>query len=246
MKHLSCYLFIFFLPFCAMAQQSDTVQTKSVHPIRPFIIPAVFIGYGMISLGNNTPLRKLDVRVTNEIKRTSPNSFTSIDDYLRYVPAAAVYGLNLAGIKGKNNLLDATAIYVLSTGISGGITVPLKRLTDRTRPDQSDSHSFPSGHSTTAFASAEFLMQEYKDVSSFYGYAGYTVATATAVLRLYNKKHWLSDVVGGAGVGILSTKLSYLLYPKIKQLFSGTKQNNFSLIPSYQERTYGLAFTARL
>jgi membrane-associated phospholipid phosphatase len=66
------------------------------------------------------------------------------------------------------------------------------------------------------------------------------------VLRLYNKKHWLSDVVGGAGVGILSTKLSYLLYPKIKQLISGKHTLNYSLIPSYQQRVYGLAFSANL
>jgi membrane-associated phospholipid phosphatase len=227
-----------------LGQRLDTIPPKSNHSLRPFIIPAVFVGYGIVSLGNNTPLRKLDIRISNEIKRNSPNSFSKVDDYLRYVPAAAVYGLNLAGIKGKNTLLDATAIYVLTTGISGGIAVPIKRLTDRTRPDNSDHHSFPSGHATTAFASAEFLMQEYKDVSRLYGYAGYTVATATAVMRLYNKKHWLSDVVGGAGVGILSTKLSYLIYPKIKQLFSKRDNDHFSLVPSYQQKTYGLAFNA--
>jgi membrane-associated phospholipid phosphatase len=54
---------------------------------------------------------------------------------------------------------------------------------------------------------AEFMHQEYKDQSVWYSIAGYTAATATGVLRMYNVRHWFSDVVAGAGIGILGTKL---------------------------------------
>ncbi|PIH02800.1 hypothetical protein CS542_03390 [Pedobacter sp. IW39] len=53
-----------------------------------------------------------------------------------------------------------------------------------------DNYSFPSGHTANAFA-AEFLNQEYRDVSPWIGYAVYTVATASRVLRMYNNKHWV-------------------------------------------------------
>jgi membrane-associated phospholipid phosphatase len=246
MKTSSTYLFILLFPFFANAQRVDTVQTQKGKSFKPFIIPAVFIGYGLVSLSNNNAIRKFDLRITNEIKENSPNYFTRADDVYRYVPALAVYGLNLAGIKGKHSLADATGIYLLTTGISGGLVISIKHISNRTRPDGSDDHSFPSGHSATAFASAEFLNQEYRDVSPWYGYAGYTVATATATLRLYNKKHFLSDVIAGAGFGILSAKASYLLYPKIKEAIVGKGGKNYSFVPIYQDRTVGFAFNAFL
>lgn len=44
---------------------------------------------------------------------------------------------------------------------------------------------------------------------------GYTMAATTATLRLYKRKHWFSDVIAGAIIGIVSARLSYLLYKKI-------------------------------
>jgi membrane-associated phospholipid phosphatase len=246
MKSFTFYIFFLFCPYFALAQSPDTLEARPKASIKPFILPAAFISYGVVSLAGKNPIRKLDLRVTNEIKQHSSRFFTRTDDYLRYAPAAAVYALHLGGIKGKHSLADATGIYLLTTAISGTLAISSKHLTLRTRPDGSDSRSFPSGHSTTAFASAEYLYQEYKDISPWYGYAGYTVATTTAVLRLYNKKHWLSDVIAGAGIGILSTKASYLLYPKIKQAFGGNKTSNYSLVPLYQQRTFGFAYTTNL
>jgi membrane-associated phospholipid phosphatase len=102
-------------------------------------------------------------------------------------------------------------------GISTSV---IKRVADRNRPDRADNYSFPSGHTASAFAAAEFLNQEYRDVSPCIGYAGYTVATAKGVLCLYNNRHWVSDVVAGAGLGIASTKVAYLIYPHMRKLLA--------------------------
>jgi hypothetical protein len=246
MKPIAYYILILFLPITVQAQQLDSLGKSNAPTIKSYIIPSVFISYGLVSFINNSPVRNLDRHVGEQINRNHPTFSNRVDDVLRYIPAAAVYGLNLAGIKGKNSLIDATGIYVMSVGISGVTAISIKNVSKRTRPDGSDNHSFPSGHATSAFASAEFLKQEYKDVSPIYGYAGYGVATATAVLRLYNKKHWVSDVVAGAGIGILSTKVAYLLYPEVKRMIFGKSSTNYTLIPSYQERCIGISFSAVL
>lgn len=210
--------------------------------LRSFIIPAVFLGYGALSLGNNA-IRNLDYSTRNELQEDHPVFANHADNYLRFVPAAAVYALNLAGVKGKHGVADQTGLLILSQGIMEGSTTIVKRAVDRRRPDGADNYSFPSGHTASAFAAAEFLNQEYRDVSPWIGYAGYTVATATGVLRMYNNRHWVSDVVAGAGFGIASTKAAYLIYPHLRKLFVGKQSVKYSLLPTYQQRTAGIAFS---
>ena len=173
-----------------------------------------------------------------------PRFAAHVDNYIQFAPAAAVFLLNLSGIKGKNTLKDASFIYAISTAVMGGTISTVKGSVHRLRPDGSAFNSFPSGHTATAFAAAEFLKQEYKDRSQWYGYAGYTVAIATGTLRMYNNKHWFSDVVAGAGIGILSTKLSYLIYPQLKRLFKPLNQPNTAFMPTYQNKLFGISYSA--
>jgi membrane-associated phospholipid phosphatase len=117
---------------------------------------------------------------------------------------------------------------------------PVKSFTAENRPDGSNRLSFPSGHTACAFMSAEFLRQEYKDVSPWYGIAGYAAAAGTGFLRMYNNKHWLSDVVAGAGVGIISTRLSYWIYPVIKKKLFKDKDVHTLVMPMYQQGSLGV------
>jgi hypothetical protein len=241
-----CLITILFIPLLVSGQHLDSIpQPRTQNPIKPFIVPAVLIGYGIVAKSDNF-LNKFDQSIQRRVHSDNPNASEIPEDILRYVPAIAVYGLNFSGIKGKNNMVDASGIYLLSSVIMGASVKVTKRLTTHERPDRSDNHSFPSGHSASAFASAEFLRQEYKDVSALYGYAGYTVATITGVLRLRHDKHWFGDVVAGAGFGIASTKISYLLYPEIKKIFTNKKTSKYVLLPTYQPQFVGLSFNARL
>jgi membrane-associated phospholipid phosphatase len=244
------------LPGMVAAQQlkplnHDSLAVKAVNPmvmrgqnppkLQSFIVPAVLIGYGLVSLGNNA-IRNLDYSTKAELQEDHPLFANHADNYLQYAPMVAVYGLNLAGIKGKHGIVDQTALYVLSVGIMASTTTTLKHMADRRRPDGADNYSFPSGHTANAFAAAEFLNQEYRDVSPWIGYAGYTVATATGALRMYNNRHWLSDVVAGAGMGIASTKLAYLIYPHLKKLVIGKQSMKYSMVPLYQQKAAGISF----
>jgi len=243
MNKITALIFVLFFPFCVSAQEIDSLNSREKPGIKPFIIPTALIGYGFLAKGDNF-LNQFDKSIQRRFHTDDPNPSERADDILRYTPAAMVYGLHLVGIKGKNDLVDATGIYVLSTAIMGVSVQTTKRLSQHERPDGSDQHSFPSGHASTAFASAEFLRKEYADVSPWYGYAGYTIAAATGVLRLQHNKHWFGDVVAGAGFGILSTKAAYLLYPELKKLFKGKNTSSYSIIPAYQQKRIGLNFNA--
>lgn len=253
-----CYCMLF--GFWASAQQTvpsviqDTIfknnslktapiqknETYNIKGLRPYIIPTALITFGFLSLDQHA-IHHLDISTKNELREDNPAFKTSIDNYLQYAPAVAVYALNAFGVKGENNFRDRTFIYAISTVFTGIFVNSLKTITKEERPDGSSNNSFPSGHTTTAFAAAAFMQHEYKDVSPWYGVAGYAAATATGILRLYNNRHWVGDVVAGAGFGILSTNLAYDIYPAIKRKLFRDKTSSGMMMPYYQDHAWGIS-----
>tara|TARA_R110001583_G_scaffold152546_1_gene304457 strand:+ start:1181 stop:1930 length:750 start_codon:yes stop_codon:yes gene_type:complete len=227
----------------------QNTKTDSLQPIKnmPFkyqslIIPTALIGYGIIGIENDG-LKLFNANIKEEIRENIDDKF-SIDDISQYVPFLSVYGLNALGIKGKNNFKDRTIILGTAYLIMGTTVYGMKKLTKVQRPDGSGKTSFPSGHTATAFMGAEFIYQEYKDVSIWYGISGYVVATGTGFFRMYNDKHWFTDVVAGAGIGILSTKIAYWIHPFIKKkIFKGKETMNGIVIPFYNGKEYGLGLS---
>lgn len=227
----------------------DSLISDVKTPVKPKGLSwkAVAIPTGLIVLGTATAfsntLKKANLFVREEIYEDRKNqNQVHWDNYTLFAPAVAVYALNIAGVKGKNNFVDRSIMYGMSNAIANGLVFSTKKLAGVIRPDSSDKYSFPSGHTAAAFVSAEFLRQEYKDVSPWIGVAGYATAVATGVLRMYNNKHWLNDVVVGAGVGILSVRLSYWLYPVIKNaILKGTgTRTNMVIMPTYQNGALGV------
>ncbi len=137
-------------------------------------------------------------------------------------------------------------IYALSNVLNTGIVYTAKNIIGRERPDISDNQSFPSMHTSTAFVAAEFLHQEYKDKSIWISIGGYAMASFVGVARVYNNEHWLSDVVTGAGIGILSTKAIYWAYPYIQKVFGSKNAKNTTqklFFPSYNQQCLSLNFS---
>jgi membrane-associated phospholipid phosphatase len=208
---------------------------------RHFIVPAVLFTYGLCFTSINN-FKTVNHEIKEEIFLEHPHQGKHIDNYLQFAPAAAVFGLNALGVKGKNNLRDRSMICLLSNLVTNATVFSIKNVSGEIRPDGSNHLSFPSGHTAEAFSGAEFLRQEYKDVSPWYGVAGYAVAATTGYLRMYNNKHWFSDVAAGAAIGIASTRFSYWLYPKIKKLFFKDKNGQTAILPAYQNHSYGIAY----
>lgn len=229
---------------------SDTVSVKAkpastLYKTAPYLAPTALVVYGILSQESDL-LQGVDENIGADLREDYPVFRTHIDDKLQYMPVVSVYALGFLGVKGKNNFIDKTAIYLMSNTIMGLSVELIKTQTHKLRPDGSDYRAFPSGHTATAFVAAEFMTREYKDVSPWYGIAAYTMATATGTLRMLNNKHWFSDVVMGAGVGILSTKLAYIAYPIVKKSLSGNKGSKFMLVPSYQSGFWACSTIVKL
>lgn len=232
----------------------DTAKKAKSIPLA-FIAPAAMVAYGGLSFAVH-PIRRFDYYLAGQIHKSDSGFNSKAETYFMFTPIVLVYGLNLAGVQGKNNFIDRTALLALSTGFMGVSTELTKHLTHRLRPNKADKLSFPSGHTSFAFMGAEFLAQEYSDKSPWFGVLGYGIGAATGVFRLYNRDHWFSDVVTGAGYGIISTKLAYLVYPTVRRWFvpkyqsgtSGTSSkrsrfNNTLLMPGFQNGAPGFSFT---
>ncbi|MBS2100964.1 phosphatase PAP2 family protein [Carboxylicivirga linearis] len=243
-------ILMIFMLFMYLSQQAfcqeltlDTIVTNKDLKFRysSLIIPAALISYGVIGIESDG-VKDANLEIKEEVNENIDRKIT-IDDFSQYAPTLAVYGLNAVGIKGKNNFRDRTVILATSFAIMSTTVLSLKNITKIERPDGSTKNSFPSGHTATAFMGAEFLMQEYKDVSIWYGVSGYVVAAGTGFFRIYNDRHWLTDVAAGAGIGILSTKIAYWINPFINEkLFRNKKAKHINSLayPYYNGNQVGL------
>lgn len=165
---------------------------------------------GVIAKSEKRSFRQNTADLRNSRTRLLTNFHSEIDNYTQFAPAVLALGLNVAGVEGRSNLGRFAVSSALAYGIMAGIVNPIKYGAKEMRPDGSTRNSFPSGHTATAFVSATILHKEYGLTRSpWYSIAGYGVATATGVMRVLNNRHWISDVLSGAGIGIFSTELAY-------------------------------------
>lgn len=146
------------------------------------------------------------------LQNTMFRTATNLDDYLQFAPIAVMYGTYLFKAPHANNFGRQSAYWGISQGISNILVFSLKALTKVPRPHNSNLlNSLPSGHSANAFVNATILYEEFKDYNKFLAYSGYAIATSVAILRVSNNEHWTPDVLIGAGLGILITRLVYRL-----------------------------------
>jgi PAP2 superfamily len=101
-------------------------------------------------------------------------------------PAMAILGADLI----RAQIVDT----VLTQGI--------KFAVDRQRPD-GGSYSFPSGHTSSSFATATVLQRHF---GWKVGVPAYVMASFVGGSRLQERRHYLSDVVFGAAIGIVSAR----------------------------------------
>lgn len=221
-------LFLLILvPMCGRAYATDTLSTvcnDSLLTEQDSIIPsklqtkmdnigqkrlfqATYLGLPLIATG------LLEKHFDDKFRRlrngVMPEFDYRLDNYTQMAPAAILLGLKAAGVPSRSSWGRMLVSDAISIALMTGVVQGLKHTTDVTRPDGTNKQSFPSGHTATAFMTATMLSKEYGHISPWVSVGAYSVATATGLMRMANNKHWLSDVMVGAGIGILSTEFGY-------------------------------------
>jgi hypothetical protein len=191
-------------------QIADDAYNKKIHDrdSSDFRLKNQLVPIGLISGG--LVIEALGCK--QEMQEWFPRTNTNVDDYIQYAPIAILYTSDLFGAKHRNNAFNQTKYLIISELATSLITGSLKRLTHSTRPN-GNPLAFPSGHTSQAFTGATVLFQETKDYCLPLAYSGYLFSTATGILRVTNNKHWVSDVLVGAGIGMLVTNLVYYFEP---------------------------------
>jgi len=219
-------------------------KTDSIQPIltakksflKSHITPLSLIAGGLLLNTSN-----FEKSFQKDVRKIIGNDFhTSLEDYTRYAPIGQIFIADVLGVKAKNHWFDQSKNLTISIIITDFITFRLKKNIHKTRPNNSSvPESFPSGHTSFAFVNAQVLYEEFKDSSPVLAYSGYAFASTTGTLRVFNNAHYISDVLVGAGIGILVTKIVYLLDPIIPwNPFKKTK--NIVFIPQISSNRIGI------
>lgn len=140
-----------------------------------------------------------------------PKTYKRNETYIQYLPLAVTLGLKAFGVESRSSWARMAVSGAAGGAIMLAATQSMKHLISTGRPDNSDDHSFPSGHTATAFVTATILHREYGHISPLVSIGGYATAAATGIPRIRKNRHWASDVAAGAGIGILATELGYCI-----------------------------------
>ena len=144
----------------------------------------------------------------------------------------------------------AVLLSLESVLLSGGIEYGVKYMTGRDRPEKSSSPfsfngpakgsntSFPSGHSTAAFAVASTVSEIYGDDYPWVPWVVYPIATGTGLTRIDRDKHWASDVFVGAALG-------YFVGKTVTRYNPFLEKHNMSLAPKTEDGEYSLSLIHR-
>ena len=152
----------------------------------------------------------LDQRIVKMGSISSPALKSA--DIIQYSPAGIMFGLKLAGVEGRSDWPRMITADIAAVAIMNGIAQTTKYTLKRERPDGRAFNSYPSGHTATAFMTAQMLHREYGEtVSPWISVGGYGIAATTGIFRVISNRHWCSDVLGGAAIGIFSTEVAYQL-----------------------------------
>ena len=204
------------------------------------VVPGALFLFGALGIGENAPMRGINCAVRDGMSNLSGGQKLHFDDYVQYLPVAGYLGLCATKAKAKHTVPERIAAGVVAYIAMAALTNGIKYTVREQRPDSSARNSFPSGHTATAFTGAELVRAEY---GWGYGLAAYTVATGVAFMRMYNNRHWLNDVLAGAGVGIISAQIGYWLLPLNRKIFKMDRRKAIVSTPMYypEQRALGLA-----
>lgn len=148
--------------------------------------PVIFLPGGIVLLGFLSATSQICARDATQLS----------GDALSFALPTFAVGLTI-GLKDRAGTWE----FVESAGVTMAVTYALKYSVNETRPN-GGGQSFPSGHTSISFSSAEFLRERY---GWEYGIPAYALASYVGYTRVEARAHHPHDVITGAGIGILSS-----------------------------------------
>ncbi len=217
----------------------SSMQNQIAHPqwVRKAIVPAGFMVAGIITLLPEPHCLLSKYVIQEKGIKLVPDIHTSVDNYLQFAPLVAIFGLKAAGVESRSDFVNQVAITAKTELLMGVIVNRMKAWIPSDRPTITGKNSMPSGHTAQAFATATILDMEYRDTSPWIGVGGYAVATTTAIGRMVNNQHWISDILIGAGIGIFSAKVVYYTHQ-----YRWGKKSNIVILPAIYKNGGGISF----
>jgi len=122
-----------------------------------------------------------------------------LGDITQFLPLVTAAGMTF-GVQDREGMRQLA----LAAGTTLVATQGLKYLVEKTRPDNSDDVSFPSGHTSASFVGSSFIWRRY---GPRWGAPATVLAAYTGFSRVVGQKHFLDDVISGASIGVLSNLL---------------------------------------
>lgn len=225
------------------AAEADSLRTASERfAWQKLAVPTVMFSTGVAGTASNWFQTRINQPLKDFCAEIRGDNYLHFDDYIQYVPSAAYLGLGFA-VKPEHGFAERTMAACTAWAATVLLTQPLKYATGEMRPDASGRNSFPSGHAAKAFVGAELVRLEY---GNGWGAAAYGIAVTTALMRIYNEKHWFNDLLGGAAVGIFAANAAYWLLPLERRLLRLEKDDNAILaVPYCDGLSTGLSLAMR-
>jgi membrane-associated phospholipid phosphatase len=147
-----------------------------------------------------------------------------------YFQGSVALGTYIVGRSMKNHRVALLGAHLVRSHLlSGFVTDVTKLVTQRQRPNGAN-FSFPSGHSTSAFTTATVLQRHF---GWKVGVPAYAVGTYVAVSRMADNRHYPSDLLVGAAVGIVSAQ----------SVMVGFGRSRFAVTPLVANGGGGIAFS---
>lgn len=217
------------------------IKKKNKIGLAEWIVPTGLIAFGTVATYGDW-FKPVNHGIRDGMARLREDRYLHFDDYIQYVPAAMYLSLGAMGVKCKHSFKERAVVGLTAYACTGILGLGGKYTFRIMRPDNSRRNSFPSGHSAFVFTGAELMREEY---GLGLGLASYGIAAIVGVMRMYNNRHWLTDVIAGAGVGVLSARIGYWMLPVYQKWFGWDKSDDAPVMvatPGYDADARALTF----
>lgn len=218
MRRACLLLLLLAVTVAAKAQYAADTLSRPSFRASQLIAPGLLLGAGtgVHYFGHQALEVPFRDYVQTDLREGIQLPFVDAGSYVQYIPSSLHLGLGLLGCNARkpftDRFIESSIAHLAALCLS---RVP-KHLLHNLRPDGSDYKSFPSGHATLSFTGAELTRMDY---GAWWGAGTYALSAFVAAERIYGDRHWLGDVLAGAGVGILSAHIGEWLLEPVKSLF---------------------------